>query len=55
MDAQPPPRPDSVPPTTAFEGDALAQRWRALLDELTALNTKLEYLNLMLKLGVRRF
>jgi hypothetical protein len=32
----------------------LNQAWTALLDDLTELNARLEYLRLMLKLGVRR-
>lgn len=52
MDAPIPPRPASAPPSLASNVDP--DRWRALLEELTVLNTKLEYLNLLLKLGVRR-
>jgi len=45
-----PPRPSNPPPS----GLTQAERWQALLLELRTLNAQLEYVRLMLRLGVRQ-
>lgn len=52
MDNQP--APDSNSPH-AGGTDATAAAWQDLLAELTELHARLEYLRLLLKLGVRGF
>jgi hypothetical protein len=52
MEEQPPP--DSDPPQPGA-ADSSAASWQALLAELTELHARLEYLRLLLKLGVRGF
>jgi hypothetical protein len=49
----PTPRP-SVPPQITGADDARVRAWLRLRSELAELNARLEYLRLMLKLGVRR-
>lgn len=51
MDAIEPPAPSGLPPDT----DALVAHWTDLLQEMRALNAQLEYLRLLLRLGVRPF
>lgn len=46
--------PPDQPPPPRPAGEAQEQRWQALLEELRTLNARLEYVRLMLKLGVRR-
>ena len=51
--AMPPlPDPPETPPVPNSP-EAQAVRWQALLEELRRLNAKLEYVSLMLRLGVR--
>lgn len=52
MDAPIPPKPTPLPHLAAFDSNQAA--WKALVDELTLLNVKLEYLKLMLKLRARQ-
>ena len=52
MDNQP--APDSKP-SQAGATDSTAAAWQDLLAELTELHARLEYLRLLLKLGVRGF
>lgn len=52
MDNQP--APESNPSNTGGT-DATAAAWQDLLAELTELHARLEYLRLLLKLGVRGF
>jgi hypothetical protein len=52
MDSPQPPAPSGgTPPDT----DALVAQWTELLHEMQALNAQLEYLRLLLRLGVRPF
>ena len=53
MSAAPLP-PDPHPQRQPSAGRDLNQAWTALLEDLTELNARLEYLRLMLKLGVRK-
>lgn len=46
------PQPNPMPHLSAF--GANAEKWAALLEELNQINVKLEYLRLLLKVGVRR-
>jgi hypothetical protein len=46
--------PDTDPPQSGAT-DATAAAWQDLLAELTELHARLEYLRLLLKLGVRGF
>lgn len=52
MEDQNPPK-SNLPPSDA--GDATAAAWQDLLAELTELHARLEYLRLLLKMGVRGF
>lgn len=52
METPEPYEPDSTPPNARLDADMAA--WVELRDELTQLNTQLEYLRLLLKLGVYR-
>ena len=52
MDNQPAPESNPPPSGTA---DSTAAAWQDLLAELTELHARLEYLRLLLKLGVRGF
>ncbi|MFZ2649718.1 MAG: hypothetical protein WA210_06385 [Burkholderiaceae bacterium] len=52
MEDQTPPEFNLPPPNSA---EATAAAWQDLLSELTELHAKLEYLRLLLKLGVRGF
>ncbi len=56
MDAPQTPNPGSAqePLQRLAAYNANPAAWQQLIDELTLLNVKLEYLKLMLKLGVRR-
>lgn len=47
----PPAGPSGLPPDT----EALVAHWTDLLQEMQALNAQLEYLRLLLRLGVRPF
>jgi len=49
-----PPPQEPPPPRPSSPGDAQSERWQALLVELRTLNARLEYVRLMLKMGVRR-
>lgn len=51
MNSPQPPSPSGQPPDT----DALVAQWTDLLQEMQALNAQLEYLRLLLRLGVRPF
>lgn len=46
--------PEPHPRSQPLPGRDLNQAWTALLEDLTELNARLEYLRLMLKLGVRK-
>jgi hypothetical protein len=49
-----PPIPDQPKaPQPPRPGLTQAERWQALLEQLRTLNAKLEYVRLMLRLGVR--
>lgn len=48
---QPLPPPDPTQPP--LDDDARAARWAELLNEMNSLNAQLEYLRLLLRVGVR--
>lgn len=48
-----PSAPDFQPPRKPSAADAQELRWHELMQRLQVLNAQLEYLKLMLKLGVR--
>lgn len=50
----PPPHPDSNPPARTTADDLQVLNWLRLRQELAELHARLEYLKLMLKLGLSR-